>query len=206
MHKPKGGNMPNDDKTKDDVKNDDIVDDDVNKDVIDDITSDDTSDKDDVLSEKEKKAISESRKYQNRAQKAEKALKKIQDEKLSENEKKDLKLKEEKDRADTAEAKLKNSDLDSMILGYASTLGFQDLDVVKLIARKELANEEEISEEDVKSVIDLIAKEKKYLLGESGTTDVGKGNFEGGKKIKGDETIDDRFRKALQQGRTRNII
>ncbi len=158
------------------------------------------------LSEKEKKAISESRKYQNRAQKAEKALEKIRGEKLSEDEKKDLKLIEEKNRADEAETKLKDSNLNSMILEYASTLGFKDLDVVKLIARKELEGDEDISQADVKLVIDSIAKDKKYLLGSDETTVVGKGNFEGGKKIEEEETINDRFKKALQQGRNRNII
>ena len=153
-----------------------------------------------------KRLLSESIKNKKGRQKAEKELEKIREEKLSADEKKDLKLTEEKNRADAAEAKLKDSNLNSMIVSYASTLGFQDLDVVKLIARKELDDGEEVSKEDVKSVIDSIAKEKSYLLGGSETTDVGKGNFEGGKKIESEETIDDRFRKALQQGRTRNVI
>ena len=88
-----------------------------------------------------------------------------------------------------------------MILGYASTLGFQDLDVVKLIARKELDDEDEISEEDVKAVIDSIAKDKKYLLGESQTTDVGKGNFEGGGKPEGEKSADEMLQDAMIKGK-----
>ena len=162
-------------------------------------------DKDD-LEATNKRLLSESIKNKKGRQKAEKELDKIREEKLSADEKKDLKLTEEKERADAAEAKLKDSNLNSMIVSYASTLGFQDLDVVKLIARKELDGEDEISEADVKSVIDSIAKEKPYLLGGGDTTKVGAGNFEGGKKVEEEETIDDRFRKALQQGRERNII
>ncbi len=162
-------------------------------------------DKDD-LEATNKRLLSESIKNKKGRQKAEKELDKIREEKLSADEKKDLKLKQESDRADTAEAKLKDSRVDSLITGYASTLGFQDIEVVKLIALKELGGEDEISEADVKGVIDSIAKEKPYLLGSGDTTKVGAGNFEGGNKVKEEETIDDRFKKALQRGRERNII
>ena len=160
----------------------------------------------DDLEATNKRLLSESIKNKKGRQKAEKELEKIREEKLTADEKKDLRIKELEKEKEESNSKLKQTNIDSMIVSYASTLGFQDLDVVKLIARKELDDEEEISEADVKSVIDSIAKEKKYLLGGSETTDVGKGNFEGGKKIEGEETIDDRFKKALQQGRTRNII
>ena len=125
----------------------------------------------------------ESIKHKKRAQKAEKELEKVREEKLTADEKKDLRIKELEKEKEESNSKLKQTNIDSMIVSYASTLGVQDLDVVKLIARKELDDEDEISEADVKSVIDSIAKEKKYLLGGSETTDVGKGNFEGGQKI-----------------------
>lgn len=195
MHKPKGGNMPDDDKkTNDDVKNDDVVDD-----VNDDTASDDTSKDDDadVLSDKEKKAIGESKKYQKRAQKAEKELDKIREEKLSADEKKDLKIKQLQDDKLEADRKLRDSNLDSLILNYASTLGFQDLDVVKLIALKELDDEDEVTKEDVEAVIDSIAKDKAYLLGGSDTTDVGKGNFKGGTKIDEEKNPDEMLREAM---------
>ena len=133
----------------------------------------------------------ESIKNKKRAQKAEKELDKIRQDKLSDDEKKDLKIKQLEKEKEDADNKLKDSEVDGMILGYASTIGFQDLEVVKLIARKELGDEDEISEEDVKGVIDSIAKDKKYLLGESQTTDVGKGNFKGGDKPEGEKTADD---------------
>ena len=85
----------------------------------------------------------------------------------------------------------------SMILGYASTLGFQDLDVVKLIALKDLADEDEISEADVKAVIDSIAKDKPYLLGSEDTTKVGAGNFEGGTKTEGEKTADELLKDVI---------
>ena len=149
------------------------------------------------LSEKEKKAISESRKYQNRAQKAEKELDKIREEKLSADEKKDLKIKQLEDAKLEADKKLKDSNVDSMILSYASTLGFQGLDEVKLLALKELGDEDEISEADVKGVIDSIAKDKPYLLGGGDTTKVGAGNFEGGNTQKGEKTADELLKELI---------
>lgn len=192
LHRPKGGVM-----SKEDIKDNDVKDDIVDDDVSDDDTTEEDQQKDKELV---KSLRTESIKNKKRAQKAEKELGKIRQDKLSDDEKKDLKIKQlEKDKED-ADKKVIDSKVDSMILGYASTKGFQDLDVVKLIARKELDSEDEISEEDVKSVIDSIAKDKKYLLGGEETTPVGKGNFEGSSKPEKDKNADelllDEFKKV----------
>lgn len=147
-----------------------------------------------------KRLLAESIKNKKGRQKAEKELDEIREEKLSADEKKDLKLEQESKRADAAEAKLEDSKVDSMIMGYASTLGFQDLDVVKLIALKELGDEDEISEVDVKGVIDSIAKDKAYLLGSGDTTKVGAGNFESGTKQKEEKTANEMLQEAMRKG------
>ena len=201
LHRPKGGVMPEEEKTTEEGKEEEKSEEESSEE-----ESNESSEKKEDLEVTNKRLLSESIKNKKGRQKAEKELEKIREAKLSEDEKKDLKLKQEAERADTAEAKLKASNVDTMIMGYASTLGFQDLDVVKLIAKQELGDEDEISKDDVKSVIDSIAKEKPYLLDGSETTKVGPGNFEGGAKVEKEETIDDRFKKALQRGRTRNII
>lgn len=196
MHKPKGGNMPDDIKTSEEIAAEEaakLAEEEAAKKAA----EEDASKDDDVLSEKEKKAISESRKYQKRAQKAEKELEKIQQDKLSDDEKKDLKIKKLEDDNLEAENKLKDSDLDSMILGYASTLGFQNLDDIKMFARQELADEEDVSKADVKSVIDSIVKEKPYLLGDADTTKVGPGNFPGGNQPEGEKSPDEMLRDAM---------
>ncbi len=161
-------------------------------------TEDESKEESTELSEKEKKAISESRKYQNRAQKAELALKKIQDEKLSEDEKKDLKIKKLEDGKLESDRQLKESKIDTIIMKYANSLGFKDIDIVKLLVKQELVQDEDVSDVDIKAMIDSIAKEKSYLLGGSETTDVGKGNFEGGKRVEGKKTADELLLEELQ--------
>ena len=184
--------MPEEEKTTEEVKEEEKSEEESSEE-----ESNESSEKKEDLEVTNKRLLSESIKNKKGRQKAEKELEKIREAKLSEDEKKDLKLKQEAERADTAEAKLKASNVDTMIMGYASTLGFQDLDVVKLIAKKELGDEDEISEDDVKSVIDSIAKEKAYLLSGSDTTKVGAGNFEGGKKIEGEKTADEMLKDVI---------
>ena len=161
----------------------------------------------DDLEATNKRLLSESIKNKKGRQKAEKELEKIREEKLSADEKKDLRIKKLEEEKLESDRQLKDSSVDSMITNYASTLGFQDLDVVKLIARKDLDDEDEISEADVKSVIDSIAKEKPYLLGGGDTTKVGLGNFEGGNNPpKEEKTLDERFGDALKAGMQRNEL
>ena len=170
-------------------------------------TEDETKVESTELSEKEKKAIGESKKYQKRAQKAEKELEKIQEEKLSADEKKDIKIKKLEEDKLEADRKLKESNVDSMILEYANTLGFRDIDVVKVLVKQELVEDEEVSADDIKGMIDSIAKEKSYLLGSEDTTKVGAGNFEGGTKPpEGEKTLDERFGDALKAGMQRNEL
>jgi len=154
----------------------------------------------DDLEATNKRLLSESIKNKKGRQKAEKELEKIREEKLSADEKKDLKIKKLEEEKLESDQKLKAGNLDSMITNYASTLGFQDLDVVKLIALKDLADEEEVTEADVKSVIDSIAKDKPYLLGGSDTTKVGAGNFEGGNQTQGEKSADEMLKDIMVKG------
>ena len=183
MQRPKGGVMPEEEKNEDKGNEEEEKN-----------SEEENSEEEDQANDDLVKSLkTESIKNKKRAQKAEKELEAIRQTKLSDDEKKDLKIKQlEKDKED-ADRKVRDSNVNSMIMGYASTLGFQDLDVVKLIALKELGDEDEISEADVKSVIDLIAKDKPYLLGSGDTTKVGPGNFESGGKPEGEKNIDEMF-------------
>jgi len=104
---------------------------------------------------------------------AEAKLKKLQDEKLSDSEKKDSRIKELEKKIETAETAKKESDLNSMIMGIASTKGFADLETVLLIAKKELASEEDVDNKLVEKIIDKIVKDKPFLLASSEETKTG---------------------------------
>ncbi len=153
-----------------------------------------------------KKLQSESIKRKGIIDKRDTELQKFKDEKLTEGEKKDAKIKELETEKEAAVNSKKNADTEKMIMGQASTKGFADIDDAILIIKEELKLEEDITEATIKKAVDKIAKDKPYLIGGDETTDINKGNREGGKKIEEEETIDDRFKKALQQGRNRNII
>jgi len=70
----------------------------------------------------------------------------------------------------------KDKEIDNLILTIASGKNFADMEVVKLLAKNELASEEDVNKKTVEKVIEKIAKEKPYLVsGKSATS--GSGNF-----------------------------
>jgi len=103
-------------------------------------------------------------------------LKKLKDEKLSDSEKKDLRIKDLEKQVEALTEEGKAIKLDSSILGIASTKGFKYLDVVLLLAKKELASEEEADEKTIEKIVDQIAKEKPELLSGGEIVTVGAGN------------------------------
>lgn len=113
-------------------------------------------------------------------------LKKLEDEKLSDSEKKDKKIVElEKEKIDL-QTEYKEKEIDNLILTVASGKNFADMEVVKLLAKKELEDEEDPDKKTVEKVIEKIAKEKPYLIKEEKPGIPGGGNFpkkdtEGGK-------------------------
>ena len=125
-----------------------------------------------------KKVLSESIVRKNKLRDAEAELKKLKDEKLSDSEKKDARIKELEKETDDAKTSKKESDLNSMIVGIASTKGFADIDTVMLIAKKELASKEDINTALVEKVIEKIVKEKPFLLVSGNTPTPSPGNTE----------------------------
>ena len=119
-------------------------------------------------------------------------LKKLKDEKLSDSEKKDSRIKELEKQVDALTEEGKNIKLDSSILGIASTKGFKYLDVVLLLAKKELASEEEIDEKTIEKIVDQIAKEKPELLSGGEITTPGAGNRQK-QELEGKKTPDEMF-------------
>ncbi|MBM3283294.1 hypothetical protein FJY90_03480 [Candidatus Gottesmanbacteria bacterium] len=105
-------------------------------------------------------------------------LKKLKDEKLSDSEKKDLRINELEKQVEALTEEGKIIKLDSSILGIASTKGFKYLDVVLLLAKKELASEEEADEKTIEKIVERIAKEKPELLSGGEIVTVGAGNRE----------------------------
>jgi len=103
-------------------------------------------------------------------------LKKLKDEKLSDSEKKDLRINELEKQVEALTEEGKIIKLDSSILGIASTKGFKYLDVVLLLAKKELASEEEADEKTIEKIVERIAKEKPELLSGGEIVTVGAGN------------------------------
>jgi len=117
-------------------------------------------------------------------------LKKLKDEKLSDSEKKDSRIKDLEKEVENLKEEGKNIKLDSSILGIASTKGFKYLDVVLLLAKKELASEEEIDEKTIEKIVDQIAKEKPELLSGSEIVTPGAGNREK-QELEGKKTPDE---------------
>ena len=103
-------------------------------------------------------------------------LNKLKDEKLTDTEKKDARIKELDDKVIELESEGKNIKLESVILGIASTKGFFDLNTVLLIAKDELSGEEEVDEKMIEKVVDKIAKEKPFLV-TGGSPNPSSGNF-----------------------------
>lgn len=104
-------------------------------------------------------------------------LKKIEDAKLSDSEKDKKKIVElEKEKVDL-QTEYKEKEIDNLILTVASGKNFADMEVVKLLAKKELEDEEDPDKKTVENVIEKIAKDKPYLISEKEPGIPGGGNF-----------------------------
>ena len=129
------------------------------------------------LREEAKKYRTDKSKLKGEFEKAQKALKKIEDEKLSDGEKKDKKVVELEKKLTDIEAESKSKDIDNMILTVASGKNFADMEIVKLLTQKELTGEDDVSKKDIEQIIDKIAKDKPYLLKGKTPAAPGSGNF-----------------------------
>jgi len=104
-------------------------------------------------------------------------LKKLEDAKLSDTEKQQKKILELEGQLVDIQTEYKDKEIDNLILTVASGKNFADLDVVKLLAKAELASEEDVDQKTVEQVIDKIAKSKPYLIKEAEPGKPGSGNF-----------------------------
>ncbi len=117
-------------------------------------------------------------------------LKKLEDAKLSDSEKDKKKIIELEKSLVDIQTEGKDKDIDNLILTVASGKNFADMEVVKLLAKKELDDEEDVDKKTVEKVIDKIAKEKPYLISEKEPGIPGGGNFPK-KNVEGGKTPDE---------------
>jgi len=151
------------------------------KDITADVVKDDSSDDDDAKTDTYTKeaynaVVAESIKRKKKNEKLEADLKAIEDLKLTEAEKDKKKIKELEDALALERGSAKARDIDNMILTAASGKNFNDMDIVKMLAKKELESEEEVTKETVDKILNNIEKSKPYLIA-SGTTNPSSGNF-----------------------------
>jgi len=128
----------------------------------------------------------EAKKYRLKLREIEEAKKKLEDEKLTDAEKKEARIKELESKLTGIESEYKQNQISSMIVRSASSKGFIDMEAVELLANRELSSEDEVDQKDVDRVINKIAKDKPYLIKSSESASAGAGNqarqdLEGGK-------------------------
>jgi alanyl-tRNA synthetase len=107
----------------------------------------------------------------------EKKLKTFEDEKLTEAEKDKKKIKELEEERDRLKAEQKDKSTDNLILTVANGKNFADMEVVKMLVKKELEAEEEITKESVEKVVEKLAKDKPFLVSSSTNVNPSSGNF-----------------------------
>ena len=107
---------------------------------------------------------------------AEAKLKAFEDEKLTKDEKKDKRIAElEKENVDIRTG-YKEKEIENLIVTIAAGKNFVGMEEVKLLAKAELASEEDPDKKTVEKVIEKIAKDKPYLISEKSAAS-GSGNF-----------------------------
>ncbi|MEI7616780.1 MAG: hypothetical protein WCJ54_08710 [Actinomycetota bacterium] len=103
-------------------------------------------------------------------------LKKFEDEKLTDSEKKEKRIAELEAEKLQILSGQKDKDIDNLILKKSNGKNIVDIDALMLFAKKELASVENVDEKAVEAVIGKILKDKPYLV--SSTTIIpGDGNF-----------------------------
>jgi len=131
-------------------------------------------------------------------EKKEAALKKIEDAKLSDSDKAKKKIVELEKSLVDIQTEIKEKEIDNLILTVASGRNFADMEVVKLLAKAELASEEDVDKKTVEQTINKIAKEKPYLIKEGKPGKPGSGNF-GKKGMEGEKSPDEMFGEMIQK-------
>jgi hypothetical protein len=107
----------------------------------------------------------------------EKKLKAFEDEKLTESEKKDKRISDlEKELGDLKNDQ-KDKNIENLILIAANGKNFADMEVVKMLAKKELESVEELTKEAVEKVVEKLAKEKPFLVTSGNAVNPSSGNF-----------------------------
>ncbi len=127
--------------------------------------------------EQYKAVVSESITRKKKINDLEKKLKAFEDEKLTETEKKDKKIAEMEKQLVDLQTEQKDKEIDNLILTVANGKNFNDMEIVKMLAKKELDSEEEVTKEAVEKIIDKLAKDKPYLVSSEGGVNPSSGNF-----------------------------
>jgi len=122
--------------------------------------------------------------------KIQKQLKEIEDAKLTDSEKDKKKITDLEKKLVDIQTENKEKEIENLIVTVAASKDFADLEVVKLLAQKELASEDDIDDKVVGKVLDKIAKEKPYLIKSDKSATAGSGNFEK-KDMDGKKTPDE---------------
>jgi len=152
------------------------------------------------LREEAKKYRTDKSKLKTEFAKIQTELKKLEDAKLSDTEKQQKKIIELEKSLVDIQTEYKEKEIDNLILTVASGKNFADMEVVRLLAKKELDSEEEPDQKTVEKVIDKIAKEKPYLIIGEKSAASGSGNFEK-KGMEGAKDPDVLFGEMIRQRR-----
>ncbi len=100
----------------------------------------------------------------------------LEAEKLSDAEKKELKIKEYEAQLAELSRSAKEKEIDNLILKSVVGKNFVDIDTVSLLIKKELEAEEEINDKVVSKVVDNLIKNKPFLIA-STSANPSDGNF-----------------------------
>ena len=123
-------------------------------------------------------------------------LKKFEDEKLSDTEKKDKRIKELEDEITSVKNATQAEKVDNLILKGLTGKNVVDSDTAMLLIRKELANVENIDDKAVSKVIDDVLKAKPFLISGS-DPNPSNGNFKNNPKDQSQD-VDTLFGKMIR--------
>ena len=149
------------------------------------------------LREEAKKYRTDKANLKKEFEKVQKQLKEIEDAKLTDSEKDKKAITDLEKKLVDIQTEYKDREIDNLILTVASGKNFIDLETVKLLAKKELADEEDIDKKVVEKVLDKLAKDKPYLLKSNSSSAPGSGNF-GKQGVKGTVTGIDALKGLLK--------
>ena len=152
------------------------------KNITSDDVKDDSTDVDDVkigtyTEEQYKAVVSESIKRKKKIDEYEKKLKAIEDEKLTESEKKEKRIKELETENDGLKTATKQTEIDALIVEAISDKNIADKPAMKLLIKKELENEEVINKEVVEKLVDKLIKDNPSRISSNTNVNPSDGNF-----------------------------